>query len=93
MLATDVRLDLVNRLQLQGPAVGEYFARYGQTQGWRAWAGQVEGQPAVLVQHGPRGDERPDCFVVLAWADDRVSTIRDFLFARYAVADAECSSL
>jgi len=93
MLAADVRLDLVNRLQLQGAAVGEYFARYGQTQGWRAWAGQVEGQSAVLIQQQQRSDERPDYFVVLDWSDERVSKIRDFLFARYVVADAEHSLL
>jgi RNA polymerase sigma-70 factor, ECF subfamily len=93
MLATDVRLDLVNRLLLQGPAVGEYFARYGQTQGWKAWPGLVEGRPAVLIQQHERSDARPDYFVVLGWSGERVSTIRDFLFARYVVADAEHSSL
>ena len=93
MLAADVRLDLVNRLQLQGPAVGEYFGRYGQTQGWRAWPGLVEGRPAVLIQQHERADARPDYFVVLGWSGERVSTIRDFLFARYVVADAEHSSL
>lgn len=93
MLAADVRLDLVNRLKLQGPAVGEYFARYGQTQGWRAWAGRVEGRPAVLMQQQPRADERPDYFVLLGWSGERVSTIRDFLFARHVVSEAECGSL
>jgi RNA polymerase sigma-70 factor (ECF subfamily) len=93
MLAADVRLDLVNRLQLQGPAVGEYFARYGQTQGWRAWPGLVEGRPAVLIRQHERSDARPDYFVVLGWSGERVSKIRDFLFARYVVADAEHSSL
>jgi RNA polymerase sigma-70 factor (ECF subfamily) len=93
MLAADVRLDLVNRLQLQGPAVGEYFGRYGQTQGWRAWPGLVEGRPAVLIQQHERSDARPDYFVVLGWSGERVSTIRDFLFARYVLADAEHSSL
>lgn len=93
MLAADVRLDLVNRLQRQGPAVGEYFARYGQAQGWRAWAGRVEGRPAVLIQQQQRSDARPDYFVVLGWSGDHVSTIRDFLFARYVVADAELESL
>lgn len=93
MLAADVRLDLVNRLQLQGPAVGEYFARYGQTQGWRAWPGVVEGRPAVLIQQHERSDGRPDYFVVLGWVGQNVSTIRDFLFARYAMHDAEHSSL
>lgn len=93
MLAADVRLDLVNRLQLQGPAVAEYFGRYGQTQGWRAWPGLVEGRPAVLIQQHERSDARPDYFVVLGWSGERVSTIRDFLFARYVLADAEHSSL
>jgi len=93
MLAADVQLDLVNRLQLQGPAVGEYFGRYGQTQGWRAWPGLVEGRPAVLIQQHERPDARPDYFVVLAWSGERVSTIRDFLFARYVLMDAEHTSL
>lgn len=93
MLAADVQLDLVNRLQLQGAAVGEYFARYGQSQGWRAWPGRVEGRPAVMVQQQGRADGQPDYFVVLGWSGERVATIRDFLFARYAVADAEHSPL
>ncbi|SDC71602.1 RNA polymerase, sigma subunit, ECF family [Massilia sp. PDC64] len=85
MLAADVRLDLVNRLRLQGRAVGEYFTRYGQAPGWKAWAGIVEGRPAVLI----RSDGQPDYFAVLAWSDGRVATIRDFLFARY-VMDESC---
>ena len=72
MLAADVRLDLVNRVQLQGPAVGEYFGQYGLRQGWKAWPGVVEGRPAVLVQQHERSDGQPDYFVVLAWAGQRV---------------------
>jgi RNA polymerase sigma-70 factor (ECF subfamily) len=93
MLVADVQLDLVNRLRLQGPAVGEYFARYGQTSDWRAWPGVVEGRPAVLIQQHERPDGRPDYFVVLGWAGRHVSTIRDFLFASYVIADAEHYSL
>jgi RNA polymerase sigma-70 factor (ECF subfamily) len=93
MLAADVQLDLVSRLQLQGPAAGRYFARYGEIQGWKAWPGVVEGRPAVLMQQQERSDERPDYFVVLTWSGRRVSTIRDFFFARYAIADAEYYSL
>jgi RNA polymerase sigma-70 factor (ECF subfamily) len=89
MLAADVRLDLVSRQQLQGPAVGRYFARYGERQGWKAWPGVVEGRPAVLMQQDERSDGRPDYFVVLSWSDQRVSSIQDFFFARYAIADAE----
>lgn len=70
----------MNRLKLQGPAVGEYFARYRQAQGWRAWPGVVEGRSAVLMQNGERASARPDYFVVLGWSGDCTSTIRDFLF-------------
>jgi RNA polymerase sigma-70 factor (ECF subfamily) len=93
MLAADVQLDLVNRLRLQGPAVGEYFARYKQAPGWKAWPGLVEGRPAVLIQQHGLAELRPDYFVVLGWSGERVSTIRDFLFARYVMADAEHLSL
>jgi RNA polymerase sigma-70 factor, ECF subfamily len=93
LLAADVKLDLVSRLQLEGPAVGNYFARYGDRQGWRAWPGVVEGRPAVLMQQQERSDGQPDYFVVLAWSGRRVSMIRDFFFARYAIADAEHYSL
>lgn len=93
MLAADVRLDLVSQLQLQGPEVGRYFARYGQKQGWRAWPGVVEGQPAVMMQQEVRADGQPDYFVILSWSGGQVATIRDFFFARYATADAEHYSL
>jgi RNA polymerase sigma-70 factor, ECF subfamily len=93
MLAADVRLDLVNRQQLQGPAVGRYFARYGERQGWKAWPGVVDGFPAVMMQQDERSDGQPDYFVVLTWSGERVSRIRDFFFARYAIADADHYSL
>jgi RNA polymerase sigma-70 factor (ECF subfamily) len=93
MLAADVRLDLVNRLRLQGAPVGEYFTRYGQSQGWTAWPGLVEGRPAVLIRQPGGAEARPDYFVVLGWADGCVASIRDFLFARYAMADAAYVSL
>jgi RNA polymerase sigma-70 factor, ECF subfamily len=89
MLAADVRLDLVSRQQLQGSGVSRYFARYDQMPGWKAWPGVVEGRPALLVQQDERPDERPDYFVVLALSGRCVSSIRDFFFARYAIADAE----
>jgi RNA polymerase sigma-70 factor, ECF subfamily len=93
MLAADVRLDLVNRQQLEGSAVGRYFARYGERQGWKAWPGVVEGQPAVLMHQDERSDGQPDYFVVLSWSGQQVSSIRDFFFARYAIPDAEHYSL
>ncbi|MCS0584697.1 sigma-70 family RNA polymerase sigma factor [Massilia pinisoli] len=86
MLAADVRLDLVNRLRLQGAAVDDYFTRYGQVPGWTAWAGIVEGRPAVLVRQNG-GADATDYIVVLDFTDGRVAAIRDFVFARYVMQD------
>ena len=90
MLADDVRLDLVNRLQLQGRnEVGEYFHRYAAAGGWHFTPGIVEGRPAILAidaaePHGP-----PAFFILLEWADGAVVSIRDFLFARYVMDGAD----
>jgi RNA polymerase sigma-70 factor, ECF subfamily len=94
MLADDVRLDLVNRLQVRGRhAVGEYFHRYAQAEQWRFSPGLVEGRAAMLVfdRHDPDG--RPAYFVLLEWADHRVAGIRDFLLARYTMESATLSVL
>jgi RNA polymerase sigma-70 factor (ECF subfamily) len=93
MLADDVRLDLVNRVKLQGAAVKEYYTRYGEAGGWHAEPGMVEGQPAVLISWDAGSAPRPDHFIVLAWAADRVTSIRDFLFASYAADGARTSRL
>jgi hypothetical protein len=47
----------------------------------------------VHVAMHARSDLRPDYFVVLSWSGRQVSMIRDFFFARYAIADAEHHSL
>jgi RNA polymerase sigma-70 factor (ECF subfamily) len=53
----------------------------------------VEGRPAVLIRQQERLDGRADYFVILGWSGEHVSTIRDFVFARYVMADAEPSLL
>ena len=89
MLADDVRLDLVNRLQRLGSAaVGEYFHHYSKVFDWRAVPGAVDGRPALLVFE-PRDEGTPAYFILLDWRDARVVIIRDFRFARYAVDGAE----
>ena len=89
MLADDVRLDLVNRLQRQGRSdVGEYFHRYAQNVDWRVVAGAVDNRPALLVFQ-PAGEATPTYFILLDWRDDGVTRIRDFHFARYAMDGAE----
>ena len=90
MLADDVRLDLVNRLQLQGRTeVGEYFHRYAAAGGWRFTAGIVEGRPAILAIDAAEPEGPPAFFILLEWADGAVVSIRDFLFARYVMDDAD----
>ena len=86
MLADDVKLDLVNRLQLEGrDRIGLYFTRYAEVTKWRFALGAIEGQPAMLVFDSTRSMERPAHFVLLDWSESRISAIRDFLFAPYVL--------
>lgn len=86
MLADDVKLDLVNRLRLEGrDKIGIYFTRYAEVEKWRFALGAVEGQPAMLVFDGSGPMERPAHFVLIDWQANRIVAIRDFLFAPYAL--------
>ena len=86
MLADDVKLELVNRLKLEGrDKIGLYFTRYAQETKWRFALGAVEGQPAMLVFDGTGPMERPAHFVLIDWRNDRIAAIRDFLFAPYVL--------
>ncbi|MEO8998121.1 MAG: sigma-70 family RNA polymerase sigma factor [Rhodanobacter sp.] len=86
MLADDVKLDLVNRLKLEGrDKIGLYFTRYAEVEKWRFALGAVEGQPAMLVFDSTGPMERPAHFVLIDWRENRIIAIRDFLFATYAL--------
>ncbi|WP_421592754.1 sigma-70 family RNA polymerase sigma factor [Shinella sp. M27] len=86
MLADDVKLELVNRLRLQGrEKITPYFTRYAEVAKWRFALGAIEGQPAMLVFDGTRTTESPTHFVLIEWSDDRITAIRDFLFAPYVL--------
>jgi RNA polymerase sigma-70 factor (ECF subfamily) len=90
LLAEDVRLELVNRLRLQGrDQVRPYFTRYAQETKWRFALGAVEGQPAMLVFDSTGAMQRPAHFVLLDWAQGRITAIRDFLFAAYVLESAD----
>jgi RNA polymerase sigma-70 factor (ECF subfamily) len=43
----------------------------------------------VLVHEAGDAPARPSYFVLLEWGDDKVLTIRDFRYARYAIEAAE----
>jgi RNA polymerase sigma factor (sigma-70 family) len=86
MLADDVKLELVNRLKLDGrDSVGLYFTRYAQETKWRFAFGAVEGHPSMLVFDASGKADQLAHFVLLTWRDGRIAGIRDFLFASYAV--------
>lgn len=90
MLSADVKLDLVNRLKLEGrDKVGRYFTRYAEETKWRYALGAVEGRPAILVFDGTGTMEAPAHFVLLGWLEGRVVAIRDFLFAPYVLRDID----
>jgi len=90
MLAEDVRLEVVNRVRVDGKnSVTPYFSNYAARPHLRFFAGFVDRCPAMLVYDGDDPDHRLKYFVLLAWADERVVGIRDFFSARYAMDGAE----
>ena len=94
MLADDVKLDLVARLHKQGKSeVGEYYARYAACEQWAFAAGVVDGRPAMLVYDREISLGTPAYFVALGFDGDRVVSIHDFLFARYAMEGIDLSPL
>src|SRR6185437_9259378 len=94
MLADDVKLDLVNRLQWQGrDKIAPYFTRYAEVTKWRFALGAVEGRPAMLVFDGEGAMERPSHFVLVDWSGARIAAIRDFLFAPYVLEGMDWARL
>jgi len=86
MLADDVKLDLVAKLRKQGKGeVGEYFGRYAACEQWAFAAGVLDGRAAMLVYDREVSLGTPAYFVALGFDGDRVASIHDFLFARYAM--------
>lgn len=86
MLADDVKLELVNRLRLEGrEGIGRYFTRYAGETRWRFALGAIEGRPVMLVFDSTGAMEKPAHFVLLDWHEDEIAAIRDFLFAPYVL--------
>jgi RNA polymerase sigma-70 factor (ECF subfamily) len=94
MLADDVRLEMVNRTRRVGRRdVAEYFHRYSLSNAWHCVPGFVDRRPAIIVFDPQAPAGRPRYFVLLDWENDGIVTIRDFLFAPYAIEDAELFTL
>jgi len=93
MLADEVRLELVNKTRLNGRSeVGRYFSNYALVHDWLLVPGFVDRRPAILVRDPSDASGAPIYFVLLDWAGDRLSRIRDFRHARYAIDGAEITS-
>ena len=90
VLADDVKLDLVNRLQWEGrDKIAPYFTRYAEVTKWRFALGAVEGRPAMLVFDSARSIDQPAHFVLIDWLEGQIVGIRDFLFAPYVLEAAD----
>lgn len=94
MLAEDVKLDLVAKLRKQGKSeVGGYYAAYAAAQRWAYSAAVVDGRAAMLVYDREISLETPAYFVALDFEGDRIVSIHDFLYARYAMEGIDLSPL
>jgi RNA polymerase sigma-70 factor (ECF subfamily) len=90
MLADELRFDLVNRVQSTGKSSAiSYFGNYSRLGGWRLVPGMVDRRPALLAFDPDDMLGTPIYFVMLEWAGERVVSIRDFRYARYALEGAE----
>jgi RNA polymerase sigma-70 factor, ECF subfamily len=90
MISEDVRLELVNKLRINGKAeVSRYFSNYSKVTDWHLVPGLVEGRPAILVFDPTEPGAGPKYFMLLGWSADKVATIRDFRHAPYVIDGAE----
>ena len=90
MISEDVRLELVNKLRMNGKAeVSRYFGNYSKVADWHLVPGLVEGRPAILVFDPGEPGAGPKYFMLLGWSADKVATIRDFRHAPYIIDGAE----
>jgi RNA polymerase sigma-70 factor (ECF subfamily) len=90
MLADEVRLDLVAKLQKKGRTeVATYFDNYARLEDWHLLPGLVDRRPAVLVRQPSDPTGKVVYFILLQWEGGRVANIRDFRLARYANEGAE----
>lgn len=90
LLGDETRLELVARAERRGKAVGEYFSRYAALPELRVVTGTLDGRPALAV-YAPPDAPRPGSFVLVTWSGDRISLIRDFRYAPYAMEMAASS--
>lgn len=88
LLAEEVRLDLVSRVQRTGRRrVANYFSRYGVVDDWHLVPAWLEGREVIAVFRRP-DDPLPGYFIELSLAGDQITHIRDFRYVPYIARDA-----
>lgn len=86
ILAEDVRLDLVGKLERSGATdVGGYFENYARLATVRLELGVVDGRPALLVREA---GEPPQYCILVRFRGAHVQTIRDYRYATDVFAEA-----
>lgn len=88
LLAEDVRLDLVSRLQRAGKRnVGNYFSNYDRLDDWYLEPAWLDGREVIAVYRDAQA-EQPSYFIELVQANDGVVAIRDFRYVPYIAREA-----
>jgi RNA polymerase sigma-70 factor, ECF subfamily len=88
MLAEDVRLELVDKVERSGAAdVGGYFTNYERLAGMHFDLGVVDGRVGILARERP--EEAPSYCVFVRFRDGKVQAIRDYRYARHVFTEAE----
>jgi len=88
LLAEDVRLDLVSRVQRAGKRnVGNYFSNYDRFDDWHLVPAWLDGREVIAVYRDARA-EQPAYFIELVPSSDGVVAIRDFRYVPYIARDA-----
>lgn len=85
LVSDDCRLDLVSKSQRRGKAVGMYFGRY-EKEDVSLRAARLDGE-LVLAAYVGR-ESKPAYFILLEWADGRVTSIRDYRYVPYIADEA-----
>jgi RNA polymerase sigma-70 factor (ECF subfamily) len=88
MLAEDVRLDLVSRMQRAGrEQVSNYVTNYASVDDWHLVPAWLDSREVIAVFRNLH-DPRPGYFIELTLVDGQVTAIRDFRYVSYIARDA-----
>ncbi len=88
LLAEDVRLDLVSRVQRAGKRnVGNYFSNYDRLADWYFVPAWLDGREVIAVHRDPHAAQA-SYFIELALTDRGVVAIRDYRYVPYIAREA-----